>query len=403
MKGNKIIALSGQPVTGKGSTVVATKSKLMEQGYSEENINIISTGDEFRHYFKAIFEFIKNYDDVQKVEELSENPYLKKFVDKPEYRDILIETLVQLKENRVGIDNLTIFQANTLKEFGPLRDAVDKILDIEGLAEKGKELASISKPNEIWIIDSRLALNYIPEAFSVRLISNPQVAAERYFNAKRGETDSYNSIEEAYEAREKRRIDEQNRYIERYGIDLEDENNYDLIIDTSYSSVEDISDTILKCFACYREGQPFAKKWASPKTFLPLQTELTTLRKGEAKSGLEEMEEDIRKNGYEPSSSIEIIEADGIRYLINGHHRNFGQARNNKTLVPYEVIATDDEKMPEEFRFTPTETARNRAATLKSGYLYGHEWLIGETFSYNEIYPGIYEKLKEQEEVGESR
>ena len=54
--------------------------------------------------------------------------------------------------------------------------------------------------------------------------------------------------------------------------------------------------------------------------------------------------------------------------------------------------------MPEEYRLKPTETARDRAATIISGYLYGHEWLIGETFSYNEIYPGIHEKLKERED-----
>ena len=155
---------------------------------------------------------------------------------------------------------------------------------------------------------------------------------------------------------------------------------------------------ILTCFDYYIKGKPFAQKWTSPKTFLPLQDELTTLRRGESKSSFEEMEEEIRKNGYEPDSFIEIIEVDGVRYLINGHHRNFGQARNNKTLIPYEVIAKDDEKMPEEYRLKPTETARDRAATIISGYLYGHEWLIGETFSYNEIYPGIYEKLKERED-----
>ena len=71
MKGNKIIAISGQPVTGKGTTVAALIKKLKEQGYSEENIHAIATGHEFRNYFEAIFEFIKNYGDPEEIEKLS--------------------------------------------------------------------------------------------------------------------------------------------------------------------------------------------------------------------------------------------------------------------------------------------------------------------------------------------
>ena len=402
MEKNKIITISGQPVTGKGTTVKKIIEKLKEQGYSEGNIHVITTGHEFRDFFEAIFKFIKNYGDYDEIENLSQDPNLKVFFEKQEYREILIDTIMQLRRNNINFSSLNIENANNMPEFSGLRKVVDNIIDT-GTAQIGREINSKVRPNEIWIIDSRLAFHNIPESFSVRLVSNPQVAAERYFNAKRRKTDTYNSVEEAFEAREKRRIGEQKRYMKRYGVDLEDENNYDLIIDTSYSTTEDISDTILTCLDCYINKKPFGKKWASPKTFLPLQSELTTLRRGESKSNFEQMQEYIRKNGYEPSSSIEVIDVDGIRYLINGHHRNFGQAQNNKTLLPYEVIAKDDEKMPEEYRFTPDETARNRANTLRRGYLYGHEWLIGETFSYNEIYPGIYERLKEQEKNGESR
>lgn len=404
MESNKIIALSGQPVTGKGTTVKALIEKLKKQGYSEENIHVIATGHEFRNYFNSISEFIRSYQSAEQMEAFAEDPYLKKLFENKEYREELIETILRLRKNNINIDELTIEQANNLKEFSGLRKIVDTIIDTD-MEEKGKEINSTHRPQEIWIVDSRLAFHNIPEAFSIRLTATPEVAAQRLFNDKsRGvEDNKYTTVEQALEAREKRRIGEQKRYLRRYGVDLEKEDNYDLIIDTSFSTIEDISDTILTCLERYTNKRSFTQKWASPKTFLPLQTELETLRKGEFRSGLEEMEEDIRKNGYEPSSSIEIIEVDGIRYLINGHHRNFGQARNGKTLVPYEVLATDEERMPDEYRVMPTETARNRAATLKIGYLCGHEWLIGETFSYNEVYPGIYDRLKKPDEIGEGR
>lgn len=264
MNRNKIIALSGQPVTGKGTTVKKITEKLKEQGYSEQDIHVITTGHEFRDYFNAIFDFIKEYEDPEQVEAIQQNESLKVFLEKKAYRDILIDTIIKLKQNQIDINNLTIEHANNLKEFSSLRKVIDNIID-SGIAEKGREINVVERPNEIWIIDSRLAFYNIPEAFSVRLVSDPRIAAERLFNDKnRGKEDSkYISIEEAYEAREKRRKGEQERYKKRYGVDLEDENNYDLIIDTSYSTIEDISNTILTCLDCYTKGMSFSKKWTS--------------------------------------------------------------------------------------------------------------------------------------------
>lgn len=274
MEKNKIITISGQPVTGKGTTVKRIIEKLREQGYSEENIHVITTGHEFRNYFNSIFDFIKDYKEPEQIESLSENNYLKALLDKKEYRQILIDTIINLRQSQIDASILTIEDANNLKEFSSLRKVIDNVID-NGIAEKGKEINSIARPNEIWIIDSRLAFHNIPESFAVRLVSNPKVAAERLFNDKsRGKEDSkYNSVEEAYEAREKRRIGEQKRYMKRYGVDLEDENNYDLIIDTSYSTIEDISDTILNCLDCYTMGKPFEKVWNTPKTLDSLSKE----------------------------------------------------------------------------------------------------------------------------------
>lgn len=394
MEKNKIITISGQPVTGKGTTVKRIIEKLKEQGYSEPNIHVITTGHEFRNYFNSIFDFIKNYKESEQIENFTQNNYLRTLLEKKEYRQTLIDTIINLRQSQIDVDSLTIEDANNLKEFSGLRKVIDKVID-NGIAEKGREINSISRPNEIWIIDSRLAFHNIPESFAVRLVSNPQVAAERLFNDKsRGKEDSkYISVEEAYEAREKRRIGEQKRYIKRYGVDLEDESNYDLIIDTSYSTTEDISDTILTCLDCYTKGEPFAKNWTSPKILLPLQSELDTIKDGSCYS-LTELEEVIKEEGYKPECAIEVIEVEGIKYIIEGHHRNFASAHLKKTLVPYEIIARDDEEI-----IYGKQTARQRANSVRRCDLYNHEWLIDEKFSYNEVYPGIYNRLKERDEA----
>ena len=190
MENNKIIAISGQPVTGKGTTVRAIIEKLKEQGYSDEKIHVITTGHEFRNYFNAISDFIRNYENSEEMERLSQSPYLKVFFEKKEYRKILIDTVLKLRQNNIDTNNLSIEQANNLKEYSGLRKVIDTILD-KGIEEKGKEINSTPKPDEIWLIDSRLAFHNIPSAFSVRLTATPKISAERLLNDKnRGKEDN---------------------------------------------------------------------------------------------------------------------------------------------------------------------------------------------------------------------
>lgn len=52
------------------------------------------------------------------------------------------------------------------------------------MKQKGEAINREPHPNEIWIIDSRLAFNNIPDAFSVRLTTNADIAGKRLFNDK---------------------------------------------------------------------------------------------------------------------------------------------------------------------------------------------------------------------------
>lgn len=204
----------------------------------------------------------------------------------------------------------------------------------------------------------------------------------------------YKSIKEAKVAIKERREGEVNRYKERYNVDLEDEENYDLIIDTSYSSVDDIADTILRCNEEYMQGKSFGKKWASPKIFLPLQSERETLGMGRYMN-INEVLSSIKTKGYNPSEPIETIKVDGKYYIIEGHHRNFGTALAKKTLVPYVVLAENDEYIKEY-----SNTARQRTKGTNERNLRGHEWMISDDFSYDEVYHNIYEP-KTQDEPSE--
>lgn len=174
------------------------------------------------------------------------------------------------------------------------------------------------------------------------------------------------------------------------------EENYDLIINTSYSSPSDIVDVIIQCEKCDRENKDFSKHWASPKMFLPLQSERDTVSRTIFLNSIDELIENIQISGYYPDEYIDIINVDGYNYIIDGHHRNFASAYLGRTLVPYKIIGKGDEVLPKYMN-----TARQRANTINLGYLYGHEWLIrnsDSSFEYSKMFPELYKKLKQERE-----
>lgn len=201
-------------------------------------------------------------------------------------------------------------------------------------------------------------------------------------------------MKEAKVAIKERREGEVNRYKERYDVDLEDEENYDLIIDTSYSNIDDIADTILRCNEAYKQGKTFGKKWASPKIFLPLQSERETLGMGRYMN-MNEVLSSIKTKGYDSTEPIETIKVDGKYYIIEGHHRNFGASLAKKTLVPYVILAENDEYIKKY-----SNTARQRAKGIKERDLRGHEWMISDDFSYDQVYHNIYEQISQGEPAG---
>lgn len=335
---NRIITISGEPASGKSTVISKLKKDYEEKGYK---VHISTIGHEFRK-------------------------------------------IAQEK-------GLSIQQFN---EYMEKRSGIDEYIDSQ-VAKQGKEINKQERPNEIFIFDSRLAWHNIPDSMSVRLTADSRVAGKRVFEDKtRGKEDQYKTLEEAINDTERRKQSEVQRYKKRYGIDLQNPDNYKLVIDTSYSKIEDIAKIIEQCLELEKQEKFYAKKWTSPKKLLPMQTEMDTIRRG-GEYDLNEMREVIETQGFKLSEEIDVLNVDGKLCIVEGHHRNFAAGNLGKTLVPYYELAKDDEILP-----GTKNTARQRARLFKSN-LYGHEWLLekkGEHFSYDDVYPGIYEEITKQEE-----
>lgn len=396
----KIFSMSGMPVSGKSTVIKTMKQKLVENGYLEENIHVFSVGKRFRDYFNKVIDLASNIDNEEVVKQIAEDEDMKRIFTNPTYRKELEKTIAKLKSSGYDFKNHDIEKANNSEELAEIRGVIDNIVDND-MKELGKKILEEDNENEVWIMDSRLAFSNIPESFAVRLTVRDNIAAQRLLkdNTRGKEDSNYSSIEEAKQKIIERKKGEEERYKQVYDVDLSNSDNYNLIIDTSYANIDEIADTILTCEERYKQNKCFAKTWASPQVFLPMQGERDTLGKGFGDSiskgyTFEELMNSIKKDGYDPSQGIKVFEYNERLYIHEGHHRNFASAYIGKTLVPYEVIKLKD------------NSEKARAESLTNAILWGHEDFFDkkdengkviERFSYNHIYPGIHDELSKND------
>ncbi len=100
--------------------------------------------------------------------------------------------------------------------------------------------------NDNCVVDSRLAFYFVPNSFKVCLTAQDDVAGKRIFHdiGRSGEK-RYHSIQEATEATQKRRELELKHFKNNYKLDIENKNIFDLVIDTTHLSVEQVCQVIL--------------------------------------------------------------------------------------------------------------------------------------------------------------
>lgn len=334
---NNIITLSGDPGSGKSTVRDALKAKFEEQG---KTVVIYSIGDIFR-----------------------------KLADEK---------------------GMTVTEFN--KFLGEHKSDVDKTIDGK-VVKYGEKIIVENDDNKIYIIDSRVAWHGIPSSFKVRLSVTEKIAGERIFNdKKRGKEDTYKTQEDAINATKLRKESERTRYLSLYGIDLQKLEQYDMVIDTSYASVEDIADIVSKCMKAKNEEKPFSKYWKSPKQFMPIQSVMQTFD-GNADSGmdLKEWKEKIEEKGVKIDEPITAMQVGETYFVRDGHHRTFGAGCAGKTLIPYEVKWTDS---TEYYGITARKFIEERVLgdTEYDRDLYEYECLLSEDgnhFNYMFVYPGI--------------
>ncbi len=125
-------------------------------------------------------------------------------------------------------------------------DTIDRMID-DRTAKISRERA-----DDKILFDSRMAWHFAEKSFKVYLFVPTEVSAKRIMgDGTRGSVESYTDIADAIAKIEARMASESLRYKEFYGVDNQDLGNYDLIINTTTISPEEVVSIMMSEYDVY--------------------------------------------------------------------------------------------------------------------------------------------------------
>lgn len=158
-------------------------------------------------------------------------------------------TIAKLVAEKLGFENYSVgdFQRQLAKEHGLSitemgeKEAQDKSFDL--MVDKKTQDVVQTKDNLVF--DSWLAPHFIPKAIKIFLECDEQVRAKRRIPQKR-DTEQFSEINSAIKDMIERARCNQERWIKYYDYDFLNMKNYDLVVDVTYLTPEQIVEQILK-------------------------------------------------------------------------------------------------------------------------------------------------------------
>ena len=132
-----------------------------------------------------------------------------------------------------------------IHEFNKLWDKPENAKEFDIKYEEYQKSLDI---NSNIILDSRLGFYAQPNAFKVLLDVSEEIAGERIWKAGR-ETDKQETIQAAIEEVHNRNKLDFERYIKLYNIDVRDQMNYDIVVDTWDKTPDEVAEIILEKFS----------------------------------------------------------------------------------------------------------------------------------------------------------
>lgn len=166
------------------------------------------------------------------------------------------------------------------------------------------------------IFDSRLAWHFVEFSFKVFVSVSLEVAAARVMNDQRGSVERYSSLEEAKKLLAERAATERVRYKDIYNLNYMDFSNYNLVIDSTFCTPDQIAEII------YKEAKEFYQNPDRPsKTKMLLPPKLLVRPEDiheEDKIKLQGLIDQYRQLSYEAGVAITIRKTEEDYEVVEG-------------------------------------------------------------------------------------
>lgn len=191
------------------------------------------------------------------------------------------------------------------------------------------------------ILDSRLAWNFVPDAFKIHLLVDNSIAAKRIYNDNMRQNERYQTIEETQKNLIERKKSEVLRFKQQYQVEIDNFSNYDIVIDTTYSSPEVIVEKVLEVFNQWKEGKRKSIILFSPKSLLPTQK-----IRNHSFRYTQKITDSIRVHGFFEDTPVSIMRFQNRYFIYDGHKRTSAALHNKCEFVPCELIGTEEDTLP---------------------------------------------------------
>lgn len=273
-------------------------------------------------------------------------------------------------QRQIGKEN----KLNTLElnYFAEKNQNIDKYID--------DLVIKINNETDAFVLDSRMAWHFIRESFKIYLTVNPIVAAKRVIadNQRENEPIINDTLMKSLNLLE-RRAAEDKRFKSKYGVDCGDLNNYDLVIDTTFSSVEEISKLIPHLFTKFSKKATINKYWVSPKTLYPTE-HLKQVEQDESKK----IRQSVSDIDYNKINVIKTVKLGNDLFIWDGHKRVSATIFSKIPLIPIVILAKDTDEIH------PRNIVSNFITkTFNLSWL--HDWEDVHGFMF-ESYPKVKQK-----------
>ena len=140
--------------------------------------------------------------------------------------------------------NMTI---NEFNEYVNEHPEIDEIID--------EEILTLAQTEKNLLLVSRLAWFFIPDSFKVYLYVKEDEGARRIFKDTKRNSEKYKNYHETLQATYTRFENSRLRFIRTYGVDITEKKHYDLYLDTTAMSVQEVENVIIDAYHHYLENK----------------------------------------------------------------------------------------------------------------------------------------------------